>query len=141
MPSEHVVTLTALIPFWIVKGAQPSGHAVLWVLYGVLVASLIVWLLAEILRRSRRDDGEGESAHDVSDRAPFETTHEGLTIVDDLTIRGYDRISRVESGGEARFSRVDAERESTPHKSAQKRRCRCSRWCGARLLRLRGTAR
>jgi hypothetical protein len=55
--------------------------------------------------------------------APFETTHGGLTIVDDLTLRGYDQISRVESG-EARFTRVNAERESKQPQKARKRRCR-----------------
>jgi hypothetical protein len=51
------VSLAALIPFWIVKGAQPSGHAVLWVLYGVASASALIWLLAAFLRRRRDAQG------------------------------------------------------------------------------------
>jgi hypothetical protein len=34
-----LLTLPALIPFWAVEGTQPAGSVVLWILYGVLVAS------------------------------------------------------------------------------------------------------
>jgi hypothetical protein len=47
------VTFAALIPFWIVKGTQPSGHAVLWVLYGILLASGAIWIVTTFLLRRR----------------------------------------------------------------------------------------
>lgn len=44
-------SLAALISFWTIKDIRPSGHAVLWALYGILIGSTLVWLLAELLRR------------------------------------------------------------------------------------------
>lgn len=45
------LTLAALIPFLVVKGTEPSGHAVLWILCGVLIASALIWAVATVLRR------------------------------------------------------------------------------------------
>jgi hypothetical protein len=45
-----VLNLAAMVPFWVVKGTKPSGHAVLWVLYGVLIASAVIWVLTFQLR-------------------------------------------------------------------------------------------
>jgi hypothetical protein len=38
------LTLAALIPFWAVKGTEPAGHAALWLLYGVLLATGVVFV-------------------------------------------------------------------------------------------------
>jgi hypothetical protein len=43
------VTLAALIPFWIVKGTEPAGHMVLWILYGALATSALIWFLARFV--------------------------------------------------------------------------------------------
>ncbi len=48
------LTLGTLIVFWAVKETKPSGSAVLPILYGVLGACALIWLLAEILRRRER---------------------------------------------------------------------------------------
>jgi hypothetical protein len=45
--------LAALLSFWTIKGIQPSGHAVFWILYGILGASVLVWLVATLLLRRR----------------------------------------------------------------------------------------
>jgi hypothetical protein len=42
------LTCAALIPFWVVKGTEPSGHAALWVLYGVLAVSAVSWLVVTL---------------------------------------------------------------------------------------------
>ncbi len=52
------LTLAALIPFWIIKGTQPSGHAVLWALYGLLIASGLTWLVATFLIRGREREAK-----------------------------------------------------------------------------------
>ncbi|MFI4990252.1 MAG: hypothetical protein ACHQHO_04985 [Solirubrobacterales bacterium] len=54
------LTLATLIVFWTVKDTKPSGSAVLPILYGVLGASALIWLIAEALRRGdlRRQDRE-----------------------------------------------------------------------------------
>jgi hypothetical protein len=54
------VSLPFAITFWIVKGTQPSGHAVLWVLYGILIASGFIWLMTTFLLR-RHSAREKES--------------------------------------------------------------------------------
>jgi hypothetical protein len=54
------VTLAALIPFWIIKGTQPTGDAVLTVLYGVLIASGITWLGISLLWRHESKKTEHE---------------------------------------------------------------------------------
>lgn len=43
------VSIAALIPFVVEKGAEPKGHAVLWVLYGTLSISALVWLAASLV--------------------------------------------------------------------------------------------
>jgi hypothetical protein len=48
------LTLGTLIVFWAVKETKPSGSAALPILYGVLGACALIWLLAEILRRRER---------------------------------------------------------------------------------------
>lgn len=48
------LTLAASIPFWIIKGTKPSGDAVLWILYGVLLVSGAIWLFATVMLRRRR---------------------------------------------------------------------------------------
>lgn len=45
------LALATLIPFLVEKGAAPKGHAVLWVLYGALALSAVVWLWATGLAR------------------------------------------------------------------------------------------
>lgn len=45
------LSLATLIPFLVEKGAQPKGHAVLWVVYGALAISVLVWLGATIALR------------------------------------------------------------------------------------------
>jgi hypothetical protein len=49
-----VIDLAALIPFWAIKGTKPTGHAVMWALYGVLLASAVIWLGATPWLRARR---------------------------------------------------------------------------------------
>lgn len=39
------LALASLIPFWITQGTEPSGHAVLTILYGVLGASAATWII------------------------------------------------------------------------------------------------
>jgi hypothetical protein len=48
-----VLILSALLAFWTVKNTRPSGNAVFPILYGVLIASALVWLLAGWLRRRK----------------------------------------------------------------------------------------
>lgn len=53
------LSLATLIPFLVEKGAQPKGHAVLWVVYGALAISGLVWLGVTIALRldtSRRPE-------------------------------------------------------------------------------------
>lgn len=37
--------IAVLASFWAIKGTEPSGDAALWVLYGVLGASVLIWLI------------------------------------------------------------------------------------------------
>jgi hypothetical protein len=45
------LSLAALLVFWTVKNTKPAGSAVFPVLYGILGASALIWLVAEFLRR------------------------------------------------------------------------------------------
>jgi hypothetical protein len=45
------LSLAALVPFLVEKGAEPKGHAVSWVLYGLLGISAVAWLAATIAAR------------------------------------------------------------------------------------------
>lgn len=45
--------LAALIPFLVEKGAEPKGHAVLWILYGALLVSAAAWFGATIASHVR----------------------------------------------------------------------------------------
>lgn len=49
-----MLVLAVLIPFWVVKGTRPTGHAALWVLYGMLAASAVIWIGATLTLRWRR---------------------------------------------------------------------------------------
>jgi hypothetical protein len=44
------VVLTALIPFWAIKGTAPTGDAALVVLYALLAISALIWLAATCSR-------------------------------------------------------------------------------------------
>lgn len=51
------VSVAGLIPFFVERNAEPKGHAVLWILYGALGISALIWLatsLAVRLDSSRR---------------------------------------------------------------------------------------
>ena len=54
-----VLALGALLPFWAVKGTEPRGNVALWLLYGALAASPVIWLVATLLLR--RTDASAES--------------------------------------------------------------------------------
>jgi hypothetical protein len=43
------LSLATLIPFLAEKGAEPKGHAVLWILYGILGVSALTWLVASLI--------------------------------------------------------------------------------------------
>lgn len=47
------VSIATIIPFVVVRGTQPSGAAVLYVLYGVALASALIWVLATTLLHHR----------------------------------------------------------------------------------------
>ena len=65
--AAFLLTVAALILFWTVKNTQPSGDAVLPILYAVLVVSALAWLVAERVRlrrdQSRRRSGNAEMNH------------------------------------------------------------------------------
>jgi hypothetical protein len=62
--AAFLLTATALVVFWTVKNTKPSGDAVLPILYGVLGASALAWLVAEGVRlrheRSTRRTGDDD---------------------------------------------------------------------------------
>ena len=43
------LAVAALVPFLIEKGTAPRGHAVLWLLYGAIAVSLVVWCAASLV--------------------------------------------------------------------------------------------
>jgi hypothetical protein len=52
------MSFTTLIPFWAVKGTEPAGSAVMWILYGALGASAAIWAVATYFRwREAKHDG------------------------------------------------------------------------------------
>jgi hypothetical protein len=61
------LTAATLAVFWTVKDTKPSGDAVLPILYAVLGASALIWLVAEILK-VRADRRAGRSGHDEMNR-------------------------------------------------------------------------
>jgi hypothetical protein len=59
------LVLAALIPFWAIKGTQPAGDAALVILYGLLGASALVWLVVACLRRPSRRGKDSDAASSV----------------------------------------------------------------------------
>ena len=49
------VTLAVLVPFWVVQGTRPAGHAALWILYGVLATTGLIWLVSSLLVHQSED--------------------------------------------------------------------------------------
>ena len=48
------LSAATLIVFWTVKDTKPSGSAVVPILVGALVASALIWVVAEFLKRRVR---------------------------------------------------------------------------------------
>lgn len=80
------LTLAALILFWTVKDTKPSGSAVLPILYGVLIGSALIWLIAEALkRRAERRESSEELAPPIP--TEFEQWLQGRIAAHGLIVR------------------------------------------------------
>jgi hypothetical protein len=92
-----VLAVAALIPFWAVKGTEPAGDAVMWILYGVAGTSALIWLITASLRHlsDRRSGPRPEEAE--NDFAPSTPTGIRVRGGSDIEIRG-NRIAGYEHG-------------------------------------------
>jgi hypothetical protein len=70
-----VLAIAALVPFWTIKGTEPSGQVAMWILYGVAIIAACVWLVAAVDTRLR------SGVHSVPQLgAPHRDEHQSVAI-------------------------------------------------------------
>jgi len=100
------VTFAALIPFWITKGAEPSGHAVLWILYGISIGSGLVWLATTVLNWRKPKSSAPETAEDG--RRIAIDVEGGSLDADGVRVRNHDAALKAK-GTEINLKDFDAQ--------------------------------